>query len=96
MKSLEKHKTTLISIILFIAVIMLYKTFFKVNSAVTTESTSAASVGSDLIDLYGKLQNVSFDQTLFNMPGYRSLLDFSTVLVPQPTGRTNPFDQLGK
>ena len=96
MKTLEKHKTTILALIVFLAIIFVYKSFFKVNSTVSTESANAQNIGTDLVDMYNNLEKVALDQTLFSSPGYRALSDFSVALLPQPVGRSNPFDILGR
>lgn len=40
------------------------------------------------------LRAVSLAGEIFNDPGYRSLQDFSTTIIPEPVGRQNPFQPL--
>ncbi len=96
MNLLKKYKVTFLSILIFILAIILYKTFFSSLITVSTQSAEAQSVGSDLVTLYQNLQKVSLDQSLFSSPAYRSLIDYSVPLFQQPTGRTNPFDLIGR
>ncbi len=56
----------------------------------------ASGVGNDLLKIFDELQKVTLDQNLFSSPGYLELTDFSTSITPQATGRTNPFDVIGR
>ncbi len=96
MKSLEKNKGTIIALILFALVMVFYQVFFKAEEAVVDQGASAAAVGNDIIALGRSLDDVTLDLTLFNSPLYRALVDFSPNLVPQPVGRSHPFDPVGK
>lgn len=57
---------------------------------------SASSVGDDLLKIFGELQKVTLDQAIFSAPDYLLLTDFSTSIPPQTTGRSNPFDIIGR
>jgi hypothetical protein len=100
MKFLEKNKSTVIAVILFVMVIFLYKTFFKSEELppiegfpVAVEPTQIA--GRELVELFNVLQSVKLSQDLFASPLYKSLYDFSVELAPQQPGRSNPFAQIG-
>lgn len=70
------------------------------KQAVTT--TSTASPGSAALDGPGKdfvtqllaIQNIKFNLDLFNDPVFKGLQDYHRDLVPQDTGRPNPFAPL--
>jgi hypothetical protein len=96
MKSFEKNKGTWMAIIIFILVIILYKTFFQADQAIVEEGASAAAIGNDIIALDQSLSNVTLDLSLLNTPTYRALVDFSPTITPQPVGRNHPFDPIGK
>lgn len=96
MKSLEKHKVTIIAIIVFIAAIYLYNTFLKGESIVTPDDGAAQTVGADLIALTDKLRSVTLNAELFSSPLYKALNDFSVSIPEQPIGRTNPFEIIGR
>ncbi len=86
----------LAAVALLVAAIVLYNFFFK-SEAITVPSESAASaIGEDLIKIRGDLQKVTLDQTIFSSPGYLLLIDFSTEIPKQATGRSNPFDIIGR
>ncbi|MDP3763105.1 MAG: hypothetical protein Q8Q92_00360 [bacterium] len=56
----------------------------------------ASGVGNDLLKIFDELQKVTLDSSLFSSSGYLELTDFSTNITPQATGRTNPFDVIGR
>jgi hypothetical protein len=93
LKSLKKYQNTLIAVFLFAAGFYLYN-MFGPNLALLESSDE--TVGSDLVELLGRLEAAKLDQSLFNSPVYKSLSDFSVEVPSQPTGRRNPFDILGR
>lgn len=96
MKVLAKNKGILAAVALFIAAMFLYNIFFKSEVVTTSSESSAFSVGDDLLKIRGELQEVTLDRTVFSSPGYLLLTDFSTAIPQQATGRSNPFDIIGR
>lgn len=96
MKSLEKNKSVVIAVVVFLAAILAYNTFFKADQAIITEGDAAQAVGNDVLALSQSLDTIQFDTSLFSSAAYRSLLNFSPTLVSQPVGRANPFAPLGQ
>ena len=92
MKFLQKNKSIISAIVIFILAILIYQYFLKPKQTAIDESLSAQGAGSDVVDLYKSIEEVTLDQTLFNSSVYKGLTDFSTNILPQPIGRTNPFD----
>ncbi len=41
--------------------------------------------------LIGELQSISFDTTIFSDPRFNALVDLTTPVSPEPTGRPDPF-----
>lgn len=95
MKNLAKYKGSLATIAIVILLVIFYRMLFG-NAVDLSQSASAQGVGKDLIELSATLQRVTLDDKIFSSNLYRALVDFSTVLSPQPTGRTNPFDIIGR
>lgn len=96
MKDLQKNKTLLVSILVFVAVIFVYNSFLKPEDAVIDTSLSTTEgAGSDVLELHSNLERVTLDKTLFSNPAYRALVDFSIVIPPKPMGRLNPFGPVG-
>jgi hypothetical protein len=96
MKSLSNNKGTIVAVILFLAVIFVYRSFFASTDSVTDQSASAESAGNDILALEQSLDNVNFDLALFSTPTYRALVDYSPVLPTLPIGRPHPFDPIAK
>ena len=44
-----------------------------------------------LLAILKGLENIKLDGQVFDRAAYKSLIDFSVPLLPQPTGRFNPF-----
>lgn len=55
-----------------------------------------SAVGADLLKISAELSEANLDQEIFSDPEYLYLTDFSTAIQPQPTGRANPFDIIGR
>lgn len=94
MQAIFKNKIFLIIIFLFILATFGYRLFVPKIVEVTEES--ALSVGKDLIQLSDQLSNAQLSQTLFSMPGYLFLTDFTAPIPQQSFGRVNPFDIIGR
>ena len=93
--NLFKNTTFIAVVALFVVGMFVYNMFFR--SAVTADpSTSPTVVGADLIKISGDLSKATLNQSIFSDPLYVNLLDFSTAVVEQPTGRANPFDIIGR
>ena len=69
---------------------------YWLKTVLAPSESSVSGVGNDLLKIFSELQSVTFDQSLFSSPGYLGLTDFSTSIPPQTTGRTNPFDAIGR
>lgn len=94
MQTIKNNKGILISIIIFIAGIWIYKSFFAPSDVIELD-TSGKAIGNDILELNSNLQTVTLDKTLFGTTAYKSLVDFSTTVPLQPIGRTNPFAIIG-
>lgn len=57
---------------------------------------AGAEADTTLVKTATELSNINFDNNLFAAPTYRYLTDFSTVIPPEPVGRPNPFDAIGR
>ena len=57
----------------------------------TTQEASALIAGRELLAILIELKAIDLDDSIFEDPVFRSLEDFSQELIPQPTGRRNPF-----
>lgn len=49
------------------------------------------AVDGDLLSALGQLRRITLDDSVFDDPIFKSFTDYSTTIVPQPSGRSNPF-----
>jgi hypothetical protein len=96
MKTFSKNKGTWAAVLIFIAVIFLYKTFFAGDTSLEDQGAAASAVGDDILAMQARLDSVNLDLSLFSSPDYQALVDFSPILPTEPVGRAHPFDPLGK
>lgn len=96
METLTKNKGTLATVAIFVLVMFLYGFFFKSGTIEVPSELAATSIGDDLIKIHGELQVVTLDRAIFSSSGYLGLIDFSTAITVQTTGRPNPFDIIGR
>lgn len=63
------------------------------SSLLTTEgaNTGLSPADQNLVATLLQLRAVKLDGTIFTEPAFRSLQDFSTQIIPEPVGRSNPF-----
>lgn len=95
MKFLSEHKL----IVILGAVVLAAGVWFGLSSSstptslVTTTTADAGVSASDqtLVSTLLELRSVSLDGTIFSEPAFLSLQDFSTQIVNEPVGRTDPF-----
>ena len=96
MKNLfQNNKNIIITIILFIVAFGVFKYFQNSDTTTTPIDSSVLSAGKDVVDLSNSIQSATLDKTLFTIPAYRALQDFSTDIASQPIGRKNPFSPIG-
>ncbi|HEY9582965.1 MAG TPA: hypothetical protein VJK09_01460 [Candidatus Paceibacterota bacterium] len=95
---MSKIGKIIIALILILVVIVGIN-FLKGNdnnaptSGLVTENFDTGNTGEnqEFLRVLKNLENVSLDPAILNSEDFRSLVDFSIELAPQPTGRTNPF-----
>ncbi len=76
-----------------------YLIFFNGNntdtsSALTSSSATTSPSEANFVQLTNELNPVSFDVSLFTNPRFTSLVDIHTAIIPEQTGRTDPFAPL--
>jgi len=96
MKSLEKNKGTLIAIVIFVLVIVVYNMFIKPGQISLPSEVEAVSVGEDLLKMAEQISAVNLDRSIFSDPNYLYLTDFSAQVPEDPIGRPNPFNVIGR
>lgn len=94
MDLISKNKGALGAVVLFLLAALAYNLFSSASPEPTP--VSAASLGADLLKISDDISKATLSKDLFSSSGYRLLFDFSTPLVPEPFGRTNPFAPIGQ
>lgn len=98
MNMLGKYGNIIIGAIVVVAAFFIYTYFFTSPATPALSATSAQSATAvsdqDLIVLLSTLHTIKLDDSIFSDPTFQSLTDFSTALVPEPVGRTDPFSPL--
>lgn len=93
-----KHKIIALIIALVFAVGAWYLLSGSSSSdaVLSAEQTAPAPAGTaDLIESLLALRAVSLSGTIFSNPAFQALRDFSTPIVPEAIGRSDPFAPLG-
>lgn len=88
-----KNKKSVIALVLLLIAFFFYSVFFAPEPEI---NAPAAVPGEDLLNIANKLSGINFNQELFKMRGYRALTDFSVAIPQEATGRTNPFEVIGR
>src|SRR4051812_18128390 len=97
MSLLEKNKSIIIAVLVFMVAILAYNYLWKGSQAIATQGITAQNIGNDVLDLNDKLQAVTLDQAVFSTPEYRSLTDWNPNFAQNsPHGRTDPFAPIGQ
>lgn len=96
---LKKYKTLLTIVVVVIIAFIGYSIFFDAGndgSVLTSQNTTTRGGGdNELLILLVNLRSITLNESLFNDPAFRNLVDFGQQLVPEPTGRQNPFAPVG-
>ena len=102
---MSKKFKIIIGVLIIPIIFFAYSTFFSggdknakgltvTNSvAQTTPATGAGSSaeGQEILSVLNSLKAVKMDTEFFDDKVFKSLVDFSVELAPQPAGRFNPF-----
>lgn len=93
MQGVTNNKPVIFATILVLLAMLSYN-FFLSSDVVLTEG--APVVGSDIIALADELTNATLNKSLFSKPGYVLLTDYTVAISPEPLGRNNPFEVIGR
>jgi hypothetical protein len=96
MKSISNNKSIIIAVFVFVLALFLYNTFIKPNQAIILDSTSAVSVGEDLLKMSADLNRVNLRTDILSDRGFLLLIDFTAPIAQDPLGRPNPFNPIGR
>jgi len=61
------------------------------ESLVRTQPTNIDVLGQDIIRVLNRIDDIDLDRSVFEDPVYKSLIDSSRPILPEPVGRNNPF-----
>lgn len=102
MDFIKNNRTTVIALAIVLGGVLVYMFFFREDP--TQNTTGLATFGNSdvnvtnqqFIALFGELQRIEIQEKtdLFEDPYYRSLVDYSQPVSPEPVGRDNPFAPL--
>ena len=101
MNQKKSSKSTIISIVLIVAVALV--AYFYYESTITVsnsglESTSGTSdaqaAGMRVLNLLSQIRSLKIDTSVFKDPAYLSLRDYSVAIPQENVGRPNPFAPL--
>ncbi|MFC1733482.1 hypothetical protein ACFL6I_24550, partial [candidate division KSB1 bacterium] len=91
--------TLLYTVAIVIVAFIGYSMFFDggSNGSVLTSQSASVRGGGDneLLLILVNLRSITLDDALFRDPAFMNLVDFGQQLVPEPTGRQNPFAPVG-
>ncbi len=61
------------------------------NAVTATSTTSSNVIDKGLLAILDRIDSIRLDAAIFDDIAFTSLQDFTVTLIPQPTGRVNPF-----
>lgn len=79
-----------------VLLIAAYLLFFNnsTSSAVAVSGAPASAAEVSFLNLVAQVDPLSFDTSIFTDPRFMALVDIRTAVVPEPSGRTDPFAPL--
>ncbi len=88
-------------VLIILAILILgaagYMLFFRDDNAplgITSIETNQGSIESEFLILTGRIEPITLDTGILEDPRFLSLQDIRTVILPELSGRTNPFAPL--
>lgn len=95
-------KKIIIPIIVIALLFLGYTMFLKkddglglVTSSLSSDKSAEEILGNDISRALSKVNSIKLETDIFESRAYRSLVDRSQEIPPEPLGRTNPFAPLG-
>ncbi len=90
----SKNKTVILAIIILLIAFAAYYFYNKSTSSdasLVASTNNTAAVGAELITLISSLNNINLDKAVFEDQAFKSFIDFTVSIAPQPKGGRNPF-----
>lgn len=95
MEILKKYKNTLLIIVIIVLLFSAYTILFGNDDdnvlSVIEPQGPGATVERELLALLLELRSIELNENIFNDPVFKSLINFSRPIAPEPVGRENPF-----
>ena len=95
------QKTIIATVIVILGILV--PAYFLISStpatssdAVVTASVPTSDAEAQFVNLSAQLVPLTFDTTILTDPRFTSLVDLHTVVLPEATGRRDPFAPFGK
>lgn len=94
---IQKYKNILLGIVIVVLLFAGYSFWFgnkkevDVLTSTVTEGNTQSPVGNKLLLLLIELKSIRLNDNLFQDPTFQNLKDFGQPLIPEPSGRRNPF-----
>ena len=92
----KQNKTVLMAVAIVVLGLVAYFVWLRPDSEETITVTTGAATGAQavFIQLAEQLEPVAFDASVLADPRFTSLVDIKTIIVPEESGRTDPFAPL--
>lgn len=91
----SKNKGTILILIIVILGFWAYNKFFTTPDDVL-EDDGGEIVGEDVLRLVDNLDTIKLKADVFEKQSFKSLVDITANIPPQPAGRENPFAPIGQ
>ena len=66
------------------------------GSALSADAAPASAAEVEFLNLAAQIEPVKYDTAILSDPRFLGLVDLRTAIVPETSGRTDPFAPLGK
>ncbi|MEX0652410.1 MAG: hypothetical protein WD153_03050 [Candidatus Paceibacterota bacterium] len=99
-ETFKKYKTLLAILGITVVVFFGYTMFFDGGGnsggvVLTSQNATVRGGDNELLLLLVNLRSITLNDAIFSEPAFKTLIDFGQQLVPEPTGRQNPFAPIG-
>jgi hypothetical protein len=75
----------------FLAAVYYYGFYNKDTGSAVIPVGPASDAELDFVHLAGQIDNITFNTSVFSDPRFTSLVDIHTAVVPETSGRRDPF-----
>jgi hypothetical protein len=75
----------------FVAAVYYYFFYNKDTGSAVVAASPASNAELDFVNLTGQISSITFDSHIFTDPRFTRLIDIHTIVVPEASGRRDPF-----